>query len=232
MLYISLDLRFSAVKVCFFILFTSVFASAETTNRYFSPSKVTGLLAHYHAKKQVSFNVKLQPAFYWGTLGLEMEFSVGHNISFGLNTLGRLGTLDQSPIDNRVKTSDFQQNGLLTELFFRYYIHDKDHKSHFAPAGFYIHANVGTNFVVYSDGSLRPFTIVTFAQKKEGDQNQTPQTLTRPQPYFGGLGFGYQVIIFPQHLIGNIFFGTQANVTGENKFQLSLYISPSIGWLF
>ncbi len=196
------------------------------------PLKITGLNVHYHARKQVSFNIKIQPAVYWGSLGLEMEFTIGHNISFGLNNIGRLGSLDLSPISNRLQTQDYQQNGLLSEIFFRYYLNGKDHKSHFAPAGFYIHANVGTNYIVNSDGTLRPFSIVTFTDKKVGDQNQTPQVFSRPQPYFGGLGFGYQVIIYPQHLIANIYLGTQANFNGENKFQLSLYISPSIGWLF
>jgi len=211
---------------------SSVLAFAEIGSKPSSPQKVTGLLSHYHAKKPMSFNIKVQPAFYWGTLGLEMELSAGHNMSFGVNVLGRLGSLDKSPINEKIRTEDYQQNGMAAEIFFRYYLHDKEHKSHFAPTGFYVHFNAGTNFIVYSDGSLRPFNIVTFTQRKSGDQNQSPQFFSRPQPYFGGVGIGYQVIIFPQHLIGNIFFGTQANVSGDNKFQLALYISPSIGWLF
>ncbi|MBY0427118.1 MAG: hypothetical protein K2Q22_15895 [Cytophagales bacterium] len=232
LLYILLNLRLSILYAYFLLAIGCVNAMAWNGEKPEYPVQLTGIQAHYHARKPVSFNIKLQPAFYWGSLGLEMEFSVGHNISFGVNTIGRLGSWDQSPISNRIRTQDAAQNGMMSELFFRFYIHDKEHKSHFAPAGFYIHANLGTNFIVYSDASLRPFSLITFTQKKEGDQNQAPSYITRPQPFFGGLGFGYQVIIFPQHLIGNIFVGTQANVSGDNKFQMSVYISPSIGWLF
>jgi hypothetical protein len=170
------------------------------------------------------FNIKLSPAFFWKTIGLELELPLGKKFSVGVNLFGKVGRTDGKKSNFKVPDQDFLKDGLRAELALKYYFKPT------APEGFYLQANFAYNQIVYSDGTTKPYSINTHV-RNERDTSFTGELL-KPYPYSAGLGLGYQVVFIPKHVIGNIMVGVQGNMDSFNNPFLSFYIAPSIGYKF
>jgi hypothetical protein len=174
-------------------------------------------------------NIKIQPAIFWATLGLEAEYVISPKITVALNVLGKIGRTDGKTVTYKIKQEDFLKNGYMAELIGRYYISLSKKKLKLAPMGFYVQISGGYSKLLYFDGATRPFSL--FARSKKPDDPRSPSDFEQPQPFVGGLGCGYQVELLPKKVIANMLIGAQAN--SDNKgFFLSLYVSPSIGIMF
>jgi hypothetical protein len=167
------------------------------------------------------FNIKTSPAFFWKTISLEIEAPLGKKFSVGVNVYGKLGRTDGTKSNFKVKNENFLSNGLRAELVLKYYFKPT------APEGFFLHANAAYNQIVYSDGTTKPYSLNVHNQSVD-----TSSTSLKPYPYSAGLGVGYQVIFIPKHLIGNIMMGVQGNMDAKNNPFISIFIAPSIGYVF
>jgi hypothetical protein len=172
-------------------------------------------------EKSNGFNIKTSPAFFWKTISLEIEAPLGKRFSIGLNVYGKLGRTDGKKSNFVVKNQNFFSNGIRGELVFKYYFKPT------APEGFFLHANMAYNQIVYSDGTTKPYSLNVHSQPVD-----TSSTPSKPYPYSAGLGIGYQVIFIPKHLIGNIMMGVQGNMDAKNNPFISVFIAPSIGYVF
>lgn len=169
-------------------------------------------------------NIKLSPALFWNTLGLEFEFPFTKKLSASINLMGKLGRTDGRNTTFKVKEEAYLKDGYLGELSFRYYFAGK------APEGIYIQANFTYSNILYFDGTTRPYTLHNHWKDLNG--LRTPADFPDLLPYSGGLGLGYQVVIIPEHLIGNLMLGAQSNIDQEGNPLLSVYLYPSIGFKF
>ncbi len=165
--------------------------------------------------------IRLMPAFYWETLGLEFEAYFGDKVSLGLNVLGTLGRTDGQNANFQLNPEDYLEPGFRAELAFKYYPKGR------APEGIYGQVNVAYSQIVYYDGNTRPYTF----HNRWRDQTGVVATedLVRPNPLSVGLGFGYQVKIIPDWLVGNIMLGIQGQMDQDNQPFVSIYLSPSLG---
>jgi hypothetical protein len=177
------------------------------------------------AKKEETgkFNIKTSPAFFWKTVVLEIEAPIGDKFSIGLNIYGKLGRTDGKNANFKVKKQDFLTDGIRAELAFKYYF------SGTAPEGLYMQTNFSYNQIVYADGTTKPYTLNSHI--KPADTSATG-ALLKPYPYSAGLGVGYQMIIVPKHLIGNFMLGVQGNMDARKETFISIFVAPSIGYLF
>ena len=164
------------------------------------------------------FNIKFSPAFYWKTIGVELEYIASPKISVGLNLYGKWGPTRPEKI-NETSSYNFFQEGIRAELALKYYIMKK------APEGLYIQANLAYSQLSYYNGSVHPYTLLNMGLPFS-------EIGVKPKPYGGGLGLGYQIIIIPKFLIADFMLGMQANVAGNNKVFASLYAAPAIGIIF
>jgi len=171
------------------------------------------------------FNVKIQPAIFWATLGLEAEYLVSPKITVAVNVLGKLGQTDPKNNIRPLKQGDFLDNGFLAELIGRYFIQLSKKKIVLAPSGFYIQASVGYSKLLYFDGNTRPFTLHT------RNRNVKEPYFYQPSPIIGGVGAGYQVELLPKKIIANLAVGAQTNIDTKGVF-FSIYVSPSVGFMF
>ncbi|MBC7389792.1 MAG: hypothetical protein H7329_11310 [Opitutaceae bacterium] len=175
------------------------------------------------------FNLKLQPAFYWSSLGLEAELVLSAKVSVALNIIGKVSGLDgKHAIKNKI-SDDFFKTGYLTELIGRYYIVLNKKKLTLAPSGFYIQAAAGFSKLLYFDGSTRPFSLNTrFPNNYDSNGNADYSELV---PIIGGIGTGYQVELLPGKIIANMLVGGQTNIDSKGVF-FTFYASPSVGIMF
>lgn len=173
--------------------------------------------------KLEGFNIKLSPSFFWKTATLELEYPVSKHFSVGLNFLAKLGRWDGMKANHTIPYEDYLRNGFGVELAGKYYFKPE------APEGFYAQANIAYNNIFYQDGTTRPFSFYTHWREQNG---ATSSEFKAPQPFQFGLGVGYQVILLPKHFIGNVMIGTLGNYGGENQFQFSIYLAPSLGYVF
>jgi hypothetical protein len=164
------------------------------------------------------FNLKFSPAFFWKTIGVEAEYIVNSRFSVGLNVYGKWGVTRPEKTNETTKYN-FLQDGLRTELAFKYYLMKK------APEGIYLQANIAYSQLNYFNGSAMPYTLLNMGLP-------SGEIGIKPKPYGGGLGVGYQLVVIPKLIIANIMLGMQANVAGDNKIFMSLYAAPSIGVIF
>ena len=176
-----------------------------------------------HKSKLEGFNIKLSPSFFWKTATLELEYPVAKHFTIGLNFLAKLGRWDGKKSNRTIPYEDYLKNGFGVELAGKYYI------KHDAPEGFYIQANVAYNNFFYQDGTTRPFSFFTHWRNQNGASSSE---FKAPKPIQFGLGVGYQVILLPKHFIGNVMIGTLGNFSGDNEFQFSVYLAPSLGYVF
>ena len=171
------------------------------------------------------FNVKIQPAIFWATLGVEVEYLVSPKVTIALNVLGKLGQTDRKNDIRPLKQGDFLNNGFLAELIGRYFIQLSKKKLVLAPSGFYVQASVGYSKMLYFDGSTRPFTLHT------RNRNIKEPYFYQPSLIIGGVGAGYQVELLPKKIIANLAVGAQTNFDTKGVF-FCIYLSPSIGFMF
>lgn len=163
-------------------------------------------------------NLKLSPAFYWKTIGAELEYVPTTHFSIGLNVYGKWGVTRPEKIDETTKYN-FLSDGLRAALAFKYYIFNK------APEGLYVQANVAYTQLTYYNGSPIPYTLLNVGL-------HSGEIGVKPKPYSGGIGVGYQVIVIPNIIIANVMAGLQASVARDNKVFMSVYVAPSIGVIF
>jgi hypothetical protein len=171
------------------------------------------------------FNIKIQPAIFWATLGVEAEYLVSPKITIALNVLGKLGQTKPKNKIRPLNQGEFLENGFLAELIGRYFIQLSKKKLVLAPSGFYVQASVGYSKLLYFDGNTRPFTLHT------RNRNLKEPFFAEPTPIIGGLGAGYQVELLPKKIIANLAVGAQTNIDTKGMF-FSIYVSPSIGFMF
>lgn len=182
------------------------------------------------AQKASKFNLKIQPAFFWASVGLEAELILSAKISVALNVVGKYGVMDGKNKTQGIRKEDFINQGFMVELIGRYYINLSKKNLSLAPLGFYVQASAGYNKLLYFDGSVRPFSLHTRFRTSPLDpsiQSDFPQ----PQPFIGGLGVGYQIELLRNKVIANLGAGAQANSDRQGLF-FTIYVSPSLGMMF
>ena len=168
------------------------------------------------------FSIKLIPGFFWETAGLEFELPLGGMVSLSLNGHYKYGNADQDKIQFIYGPEAYVENGYRAELAFKFYFGKT------APLGFYAQLQGGYTNIIYFDGTTRPFTVNS--NWKEQKLN-TPGFIETPQPYEGGLGFGYQLDV-SDGVVFNIFAGAQVNFDKANNLFYSFFLTPSIGYKF
>ena len=212
-------------KLCFVICCLSISTYAGTGLKYSN----LGIKYINDGSNASRFNLKLQPAFYWSSLGLEVEFVLSAKVTVALNIIGKVSGLDGShAIKNKI-SDDFFKTGYLAELIGRYYIPLNKKKLTLAPSGFYIQAAVGFSKLLYFDGSTRPFSLNSrFPNNYDSYGNADYTELV---PVIGGIGVGYQVELLPGKIIANMLIGSQTNIDSKGAF-FTLYASPSVGIMF
>ena len=182
-----------------------------------------GIYYNSQKSKLEGFNIKLSPSVFWKTIVVEFEYPITKKFTIGLNVLAKLGSWDGVKANRIMPKEDYLNNGIGFELAAKYYFTTD------APEGFYAQANAAYNNIFYFDGNTRPFSFYSHWREQQG---ATSGTFTAPQPFHIGLGVGYQVILLPNHFIGNVMIGTQGNFSGNNAFQFSVYLAPSLGYVF
>lgn len=200
--------------------------SANASSKYFEYSNIPSQNTIYynsHKSKLEGFNIKLSPSFFWKTATLELEYPVTKHFSIGLNIFAKLGRWDGLKVNRTMPNEDYLNNGMAFELAGKFYIKPE------APEGFYVQANVAYNNFFYQDGTTRPFSFYSHWRDQVG---ASATTFKAPSPFQFGVGVGYQVIILPKHFIGNVMIGTLGNFGGNDQFQFSIYLAPSLGYVF
>ncbi|HEX8547114.1 MAG TPA: hypothetical protein VF691_09150 [Cytophagaceae bacterium] len=171
-----------------------------------------------------SLNIKLSPAIFWKTAVVEFEYPLTSKITVGLNLLGKLGRTDEAKANAILKNENLVNNGLRAELAAKYYFKNE------APTGFYIQSNVAFGNLIYFDGNVRPYTLHNHWKKPTAEDPKGK--LERPFPVSAGIGGGYQLVLLPKHIIGNLMLGVQGNMDQQNNFFVSIYVAPSLGYMF
>lgn len=172
--------------------------------------------------KGKGISVKLVPAFFYNTVGLELEFPLSKSLTAGINFYGKLGRTDNETSNYRVRQNAALENGYLAEAAIKYYFDE-------APSGWYLQGSLGVGNLTYEDGSARPFSwLVT---KPEFKNLNTPYEVPENNPFRVGLGGGYQWVIIPRHLVAN-FMGGVYYFTSPDASYLSPYLAPSVGFIF
>jgi hypothetical protein len=216
------------MKKAFYLLFSAILFISDAysslgpdslkSNFPFIPPKKK----HSSKKEETGkFNIKTSPAFFWKTIVLEIEAPLGNKFSVGLNLYGKLGRTDGKTANFNVKKQDFLNDGIRAELAFKYYFKP------IAPEGLYLQTNFGYNQIVYADGTTKPYTLNSHVETAD-----TSATTSKPFPFSAGIGLGYQMIIVPKHFIGNFMIGVQGNMDSKENPFLSIFVAPSIGYLF
>ncbi|HTF81484.1 MAG TPA: hypothetical protein VL947_07160 [Cytophagales bacterium] len=167
-------------------------------------------------------NLKLMPAVFASTLGIEFELPVKEASSIGINLLAKYGRFDNPRISKPV---DYFKTGYRIELAYKYYFAKK------GVTGLYAQAFVAYTKLVYDNGNTRPFALALRDLGVNGDPRLNTE-FKLPKPYTGGIGVGYQTKIIGNRIIGNIMLGSQLCIDGNDKLFFSLYISPSVGYVF
>ena len=170
-------------------------------------------------------NVKFMPAMYWDALGVEVEFPISDIMSIGVNFVGQAGRTDGGNIVFKVRQEDYQKAAYRLELAAKYYL-----SSH-APIGAYVQVNLSYGKLAFFDGTNRPFTMHSRWKKFNEGELRTPQEEEEIIPVSTGVGFGYQIIIIPKKIIGNIMVGAQGHLTSKTIYP-AIYIAPSLGLMF
>lgn len=181
-------------------------------------------LAKKKKPKSKGTNIKFSPALYWKTITTSAEFPLSERSSLGLTAFAKYGLNDSRFTNLPANTETFLNDGLGGELFFRYYFKKR------APEGLYLQAYGGYNQIVNFDGSVRPYTLYNTWNMK--NQVKSASTLIKPQPYNFGISSGFQLIIIPDHIVGDVLLGVQGNIDKNNSLFFSVYLLPSIGYKF
>ncbi|GAL87558.1 hypothetical protein MYP_4788 [Sporocytophaga myxococcoides] len=187
---------------------------------------------HYHFFKHAAteensskgLNIKLSPAFFWNTASIEFEYPLSSKFSLGINLFAKLGNTGSGKNNIKVKEESFLKDGYLAEGLFRFY------PLAMAPEGIFIQGSLTYGNLIYFDGNTRPYTLHNHWRKLQNVNSSIP--IEKPKPLGGGLGIGFQTVIIPEHLIGCLVLGVQANTDVANKTFYSIYLAPSLGFKF
>jgi len=172
-----------------------------------------------------ALNVKLMPAFYWSSIGAEVEYPINDAFSVGLNILGKIGRTDGKNVVFKIRPEDYQESAYRVELAAKYYL------SKSAPIGFYGQFNLSYGNLLFFDGTNRPYTLHSKWKKFDGNVRK-PAEVEPPKDYSLGLGAGYQLVVIPKKIIANIMVGTQLYLEQHSGIYPSFYVSPSLGYVF
>lgn len=175
-------------------------------------------------KKRGGTNIKVSPALYWKSIVVGGEFPLGNRFSTGINLFAKYGLNDKRFAYYSTQNEKFFADGISGELYFRYYLKKT------APEGFYFHTYFNYNQILYFDGSVRPYTLYNTWDKAKLVKKTAG--IGKPLPYSGGLGTGYQFILIPDKIIGDVLLGVQGNIDADNSFFVSVFLLPSIGYKF
>lgn len=171
-------------------------------------------------------NLKLLPAIYWNTVGLEFEVPAGL-WSFGVMGMYKFNERFGNDKNFKVRPEDYQKSGFRAEVFGRYWYRGE------APAGLFVEGKVFYNTIIYFDGNPMPYTL--YNRWKELDGLRAPTEISKPSPFGLGIATGIQIYVIQGVLVANIKGGldlNQDNADNGNKVFLSLYLQPSIGISF
>ena len=157
-------------------------------------------------------------------MGIEIEYPLTSQISAGILLNTSFGRTDNSNASFTLRPEDYLKSGFSADVFARYYIQGE------APEGLYAQFNVGYNTMLFFDGNTRPFTMHN--RWKELSGFRVPNDLIKPKPFNAALGIGYQLIIIPKHIIASAVLGVQGQFDANNDIFISVYIIPTIGWVF
>lgn len=167
-------------------------------------------------------SIKVIPAFFWNTYGLQAEYPLSFKVTLGMNAYYYTG-LPKDGGDEKPVHQAFHNNNFGVDVFGKYYFKDN------APEGLYAYANVSYNKMLYFDGNNRPFALHNNWKDFDGfDKNNV---LAIPSNLSGGVGVGYQIKFMP-HLVGDATFVTQIQTSSDGGAYFSLHILPSVGYLF
>jgi len=198
-----------------------------------NPSENSGLFLSRPLQMQDSktkrFNIKVQPAIYWVTGGIEFEYVTSAKFSVALFGAYKLSGVDY-PVKKGYQGQDYMNDGYMAELLARYYITLNKRNIGLAPLGFYVQGFVNYSHLLYADGSVRPFSLNTRTRPSNSEGNQE-DNFTFPNPMGGGIGAGYQVELLKNKVIANLTLGAQANSDNRGIF-FTFFASPSIGMMF
>ncbi len=170
------------------------------------------------------FNIKISPAFFWNTASIEFEYPLSTKFSVGVNIFAKLGSTGGGKNNIKVKEESFLKDGYLAEGLLRFY------PLAMAPEGIFIQGSLTYGNLIYFDGNTRPYTLHNHWRKLKNVNSSVP--IEKPKPLGGGLGIGFQTVIIPEHLIGCLVLGVQANQDAGNKTFYSIYLAPSLGFKF
>ncbi|MEQ8360857.1 MAG: hypothetical protein RH860_15300 [Cytophagales bacterium] len=171
-------------------------------------------------------NVKISPAIYWSTIGLEFEMPMGV-MTFGVAGMYKFNERFGNDKNFKVRPEDYQQDGFRAEIFGRYFFRGE------APVGLFFEGKLFYNTIIYFDGNPMPYTL--YNRWKELDGLRSPNDIQKPNPFGLGGATGIQVMVVPNAIIANLKVGldlNQDNSENNNKLFLSIYLQPSIGITF
>ncbi|QNL22020.1 hypothetical protein HZR84_08730 [Hyphobacterium sp. CCMP332] len=171
-------------------------------------------------------NVKISPAIYWSTIGLEFEMPMGM-MTFGVAGMYKFNERFGNDKNFKVRPEDYQQDGFRAEIFGRYFFRGE------APVGLFFEGKLFYNTIIYFDGNPMPYTL--YNRWKELDGLRSPNDIKKPSPFGLGGATGIQVMVVPNAIIANLKVGldlNQDNSENNNKLFLSIYLQPSIGITF
>ena len=168
------------------------------------------------------------PAFFWSTVGAEVEIPVTNRITACIDVLYKYSRLSNRDNAYNVRYESSLDRGFAAELIGRYYITGP------MPNGFYAQAGLGYSSLLYYDGSPRPYSLIVnnWRDDGEGDALREVRGLPGFKPYNFSIGTGYQILLEQRNIVANITVSTQANIDDDGKFVPAFYILPSIGIRF
>ncbi len=207
---------------CFLLVFTRIVIAGDGNHE---PGMLSTIYATQSNKASSlkGLNIKLIPAFFWNTVGIEVEYPLSMKLSLGTQLTGVLGRNDVGKNKFRVRPEGYHESGFGADIFVRYYFKEN------APEGLYAQVYLSYSNYIYFDGNTRPFTLHN--NWKETEKFRLANDIEKPLPYTGGLGVGYQIKFVP-NLIGNVFLGIQGQMSNENEIMISVFLTPGIGYLF
>ena len=178
-----------------------------------------------HTSPLGALNVKIMPALYWSSLGLEIEYPISDAFTVGFNILGKLGRTDGKNVVFKIRPESTQDPAYRLEVAAKYYL------SNNAPTGIYIQLNASYGNLLFFDGTNRPYTLHSKWKNFDGGV-RSPTEIEVPQDYSFGIGAGYQLIVIPKKIIANIMVGTQLYLERTSDIYPAIYLAPSLGYMF
>jgi len=229
-----LSKRFIIVPLLFFAISFSVLANKPSSfiglnakNSYLANTPDPSAAGNFLRLSSPlgGLNAKLMPAFYLNSLGLEVEYPLNDFFTIGINLIGKIGRTDGNRVVFKIRPETSQEASYRVELAAKYYI------SKNAPTGLYGQFNISFGNLLFFDGTNRPYTL--HSRWKRFDAGiRSPVEIVPPRDLSLGVGVGYQLVVIPKKIIANIMVGSQLFFEQDSGIYPSVYISPSLGYVF